>query len=196
MAKVFSLQGCMAVGKTTAAQYIQKNMPQVYVSFEENAAVIKEIAVRQLDKNIFADYVEIQKLFIANETERFKKAQLHPYTLMDFGAEEIEFYTLHYPIAVKKYWPVQQALQTELKALQACMPDKILFLEADAEVLKNRKEADTLRSRTFFSYYITHLMPLKKVWFAQKTNVDFLNVSRLTPCQVGCRVQQWIEANS
>ena len=40
---ILSLQGCMAVGKTTAARYLQAHDPQLHVCFEDNAAVIAEV---------------------------------------------------------------------------------------------------------------------------------------------------------
>ena len=57
---ILSLQGCMAVGKTTAARYLQAHDPQLHVCFEDNAAVIAEVKHRGLDKNCYADYLEIQ----------------------------------------------------------------------------------------------------------------------------------------
>ena len=52
---------------------------------------------------------------------------------MDFGAEEIEFYTLNYPKSRGLEWEmeaIRQALAPELAAVQACMPEHILFLDA------------------------------------------------------------------
>lgn len=37
---VLSLQGCMAVGKTTALNYLRENAPYVNVSNEENSEVV------------------------------------------------------------------------------------------------------------------------------------------------------------
>ena len=31
---ILSLQGCMAVGKTTAVRYLQENAPYVHISYE------------------------------------------------------------------------------------------------------------------------------------------------------------------
>ena len=59
---ILSLQGCMAVGKTTAARYLEQHCQQV--CFEDNAAVLAEIKQRGLNKNSYADYLEIQRLFL------------------------------------------------------------------------------------------------------------------------------------
>lgn len=94
---ILSLQGCMAVGKTTVARYLEQHCQQVQVCFEDNAAVLAEIKRRGLNKNCYADYLEIQRLFLRNELRRGQKAKKYPHAVMDFGAEEIEFYTLNYP---------------------------------------------------------------------------------------------------
>lgn len=48
---VLSLQGCIAVGKTTALNYLRENAPYVNVSYEENSEVVQAIRNRELDKN-------------------------------------------------------------------------------------------------------------------------------------------------
>ena len=55
----------MAVGKTTVARYLEQHCQQVQVCFEDNAAVLAEIKRRGLNKNCYADYLEIQRLFFA-----------------------------------------------------------------------------------------------------------------------------------
>ena len=153
---ILSLQGCMAVGKTTAARYLEQHCQQVQVCFEDNAAVLAEIKQRGLNKNSYADYLEIQRLFLRNELRRGQKAKKYPHAVMDFGAEEIEFYTLNYPKSRGLEWKIEairQALAPELAAVQACMPEHILFLDASEAVLRARKAGDTTRSREFFAYY-------------------------------------------
>ena len=56
---ILSLQGCMAVGKTTAVRYLQEHAPYVNISYEINTDVIDEIRQRHLDKNKYEDYLEI-----------------------------------------------------------------------------------------------------------------------------------------
>lgn len=91
---VLSLQGCMAVGKTTAARYLQRHTPQVQVFFESTGDMIQQVRSRQLDKKQYPDYIEIQKLWLSNEVHRWEQAVQYPCSVLDFGAEEIEFYTL------------------------------------------------------------------------------------------------------
>lgn len=47
---ILSLQGCMAVGKTTAARYLEQHCQQIQVCFEDNAAVLAEIKQRGLKR--------------------------------------------------------------------------------------------------------------------------------------------------
>ena len=100
---ILSLQGCMAVGKTTAVRYLQENAPYVNISYEINTDVVEEVKKRQLDKNKYEDYLEIQKLWLNKEVVRYNKAKEFKCSIMDFGAEEIEFYTLNYPLTIDKY---------------------------------------------------------------------------------------------
>ena len=189
---VLSLQGCMATGKTTAVQYLQIQEPRIFVSFESNRHVIEEVKRRKLDKNQYEDYLEIQKLWLKNEIARYEEAITHPVSIMDFGAEEIEFYTLNYPKSMGKNWEIASALKSELEAVRACMPARILFLDASEETLRAHKEADSTRSREFFEYYLKYLMPLKKAWFRERKDTDWFCVDGLTAEEVGEQVKKWV----
>ena len=70
---ILSLQGCMAVGKTTAVRYLQEHAPEIHISYEDNSDVIAQIKARNLDKNKYEDYLEIQRLWL-------RKAQLLEFT--------------------------------------------------------------------------------------------------------------------
>lgn len=191
---ILSLQGCMAVGKTTAAHFIQENLPGVQVFFEDNTAVLAEIRRRGLNRDRYEDYLEIQRLFLQNELARGRAAQQHPVSVMDFGAEEIVFYTLCYPRSKGLDWDteaIRQALAPELAAVQAYWPEHILFLDAPDAVLRARKEGDAARSRGFFSHYCTHLLPLKREWFRNRENVTVLQTEGLTAVQAGEQAARW-----
>ena len=190
---ILSLQGCMAVGKTTAVRYLQENAPYVNISYEINTDVVEEVKGRKLDKNVYADYLEIQKLWLNKEVVRYNKAKDFKCSIMDFGAEEIEFYTLNYPKTIGKDWDVENALKKELEEVRKCMPTRILFLDASNEVLLKHKENDTTRSRNFFDHHIKYLLPLKRSWFIGKENVDVLNVDNLTAKEVGEKVKEWVD---
>lgn len=191
---ILSLQGCMAVGKTTAVRYLQVHASYLHVSWEEHQGVIQEVRRRQLDKNVYEDYLEIQRLWLKNEVERHEEALAYPNTVMDFGAEEIEFYTLNYPKSIGARWDVEEPLAAELAEVRACLPDRVLFLDASDEVLRAHKAGDATRSRNFFEQHIQTLLPLKRAWFAQRENVDWLRVDDLTPDEVGSAVMSWCDS--
>lgn len=192
---ILSLQGCMAVGKTTAVKYLQKNAPYIHISYEINTDVVEEVKQRKLDKNKYEDYLEIQKLWLRKEVVRYQKAVKFPCSVMDFGAEEIEFYTLNYPKTIGENWEIENTLKTELEAVRKCMPDRILFLDASDEVLRSNKENDSTRSRNFFEHHLKYLLPLKREWFYGKENVDILRVDDLSTEEVGARVKEWCDDN-
>lgn len=64
---ILSLQGCMAVGKTTAVRYIQENAPYINISYEINSDIVEEVKRRNLDKNIYEDYLVIIRRMIIPE---------------------------------------------------------------------------------------------------------------------------------
>lgn len=190
---ILSLQGCMAVGKTTAVRYIQENAPYIHISYEINTDVVDEVKRRELDKNKFEDYIEIQRLWLNKEIVRWNKAISYPCSIMDFGAEEIEFYTLNYPRTIGADWDVESALKKELEDVRKCMPTRILFLDASEETLRDHKENDLTRSRNFFEHHMQNLLPLKREWFYSKDNVDILMVDGLDKEQVGSKVKEWCD---
>ncbi|MFA9464165.1 MAG: hypothetical protein ACERKN_07700 [Velocimicrobium sp.] len=183
----------MAVGKTTAVKYLQENAPYVNISYEINTDTIEEVKRRQLDKNKYEDYLEIQKLWLNKEVVRWNKAKDFSCSIMDFGAEEIEFYTLNYPKTIGQDWNIEHALKEELSTVRQCMPTRILFLDASDEVLRQHKEKDCTRSRNFFEYHLKYFLKLKKEWFFGKENVDVLNVDNLSVNEVGQKVKEWVD---
>lgn len=191
---ILSLQGCMAVGKTTALRHLQITAPYLHVSWEDQRDVIAEVQRRGLDKNRYEDYLEIQRLWLNNEVRRHEEALRHPDTVMDFGAEEIEFYTLGYPRSIGEDWDVEGPLRAELEAVRECLPDRILFLDASDETLRAHKAGDPTRGRRFFEQHLQTLLPLKREWFRQRDNVDWLRVDGLSADEVGERVRRWCGA--
>lgn len=193
MALILSLQGCMAVGKTSAARYLEAHAPYLHISYEDNAGVMEEVRRRGLNKSVYSDYLEIQKLWIAKEVCRWEEAQACPCTVMDFGAEEIEFYTLRYPRTIGQNWEIEAPLEKELAALRRCLPQRILFLDASDQTLRQRKALDASRSREFFDHYLSALLPPKRSWFLSREDVDVLRTDSLSPEQVGQRVKDWTD---
>lgn len=193
MSLILSLQGCMAVGKTTVLRHLQENLPYVNISYEMHSDINSEINQRKLNKNKYEDYLEIQKLWLANEVKRWDDAQRFKCTVMDFGAEEIEFYTLNYPKTIGMDWIIEERLHNELKEVRKCLPARILFLDASDNTLRKHKENDTTRSRNFFEHHLQYLLPLKRKWFIGRDDTDILNVDNLSKEEAAIAVEQWID---
>lgn len=191
---ILSLQGCMAVGKTTAVNYLKEHAPYVNISYEINKDIIQQVRNRKLDKNKYEDYLEIQKLWLNKEVLRYNKAKKYPCSIMDFGAEEIEFYTINYPKSINKDWEIENVLKEELEKVRQCMPTRILFLDASDETLRKHKENDLTRSRNFFEHHLKCLMPLKREWFSKKDNVDYLMVDNLSKEETAKKVKEWVDS--
>lgn len=193
MSLILSLQGCMAVGKTTVLRLLQETLPDINISYEMHNDINFKINQRKLNKNEYEDYLEIQKLWLANEVERWNDAQKYKYTVMDFGGEEIEFYTLNYPESIGMDWIIEERLRNELEEVRECLPSRILFLNASENTLRKHKENDTTRSRNFFEHHLQYLLPLKKKWFIGRGDTDILNVDNLSKEEVAIAVKQWID---
>lgn len=194
MSIILSLQGCMASGKTTAAKYVESNSNNVYVSYENPSPLLKEIKEHGWDKNAFDGFVEIQRLFIKAEIERWEECKRNKIALMDLGSDEIEFITLFYPKSIGFDWDMERHLKDELKELRGNKYNGVLYLDASDEMLINNMEKDTTRKRGFFNHYINELNSYKREWFANRENpvTEFLNVDDMTKEQVGRYVEDWI----
>ncbi|WP_425445883.1 deoxynucleoside kinase [Dethiothermospora halolimnae] len=190
---IVSIQGGMACGKTTLGKYIESNLKDVKVSYENPGPVIKEIKRLGLDKYKLKDYIEIQRLFINAEIERYNRLKSFDKVIIDLGPEEIEFYTLYFPKSIDKDWNIEELLKDELHRLRQCKLDGILYLDASKEVLRKRKEGDQNRSRNFFDHYINNLHTYKKQWFSKYDYTTFINVDNMSIDKLGAFTTKWLE---
>ncbi len=193
MGLILSIQGGMAVGKTTAIQWLAEHEPLLDCFFEDVQAPLQEVKRRALDKTNYCDYLKIQRIFIAHEVERWKIIRQSPCAVVDLGAGEIEFYTLHYPRSIGKDWPIASALAPELALLRQCKAQRTLFLQASPDVLRARKEADASRERGFFPHSTNILLPMKQQWFHAQPNTDFINTDNLSKEQLCKQVHDWVK---
>lgn len=56
-----------------------------------------------------------------------------------------------------------------------------------------KRSNDATRSRNFFEHHLTHMMPLKRAWFREKDNVDWLMVDDLSREEVRRKVKEWCD---
>ena len=73
------------------------------------------------------------------------------------------------------------------------MPQRILFLHASDEILRQHKENDETRTRNFFEHHLKCFLPLKREWFCGRENVDVLRVDDLSREEVGIKVKEWCD---
>lgn len=172
---IISLQGGMAVGKTTLAHRLKDRLNKAEVAFE-----YPKKRPDGLDMFKEKDYYKIQRYFINLEIERYKA--LPPgNAIIDLGPEEIEFYTLFFPKSIGQNWDVEKELKEELTVLRDCKVDGILYLDGSPEILFSRKLGDSERKRGSFENYIKYLHPFKKPWFEKNKCATILNIDNMNP---------------
>lgn len=193
MGYIVSLQGGMASGKTTLLNRLHAARPELTISYENPAPIIQEVKARGLNKLQRDDFLDIQRLFIEAEIQRYKDLCDYQRVVMELGPEEIEFYTLFFPQSINQDWDIPRLLKKELTELRKCSLSGILFLDASPQILRQHKEQDTTRARNFFDHYLTGLHPAKREWFANKAATTFLKVDNLTPDQVFAKACAWLD---
>ncbi len=190
---IVSLQGGMAAGKTTLAKRLQERLQDVRVSFENPSDAVNRVKELGLDKFKEQDFIEIQRIFINAEIERYQRLKENSKVIIDLGPEEIEFYTLFFPRSIGQTWDVETQLAGELKALRECRLDGILFLDASPEVLTARKTSDETRRRGFFEHYLKGLHSYKKIWFEQVKRATIMNVAELSIEETEAYAVDWLK---
>lgn len=171
----------MAGGKTTLAKRLETQIKSVYFTYENPYPIVKQSNDENLDIRTEKGFIENQRLFIAAEIDRFNNLP-DKNVIFDRGPEDIEFYTLHFPIANGFDWNIELLLKEELEALRKCRSDLILYLEASEETLLDRKESDQNKRRNSFEQNLK-LYKFEKDWFKQ-FNTKYVDVNNKTPKQL------------
>lgn len=188
MRQILSLQGGMAAGKTTLAKRLQNAREDVVVVYENPYPLIEKRKQMNLDLQKEKDFIRNQKMFIEFEVEKYRRLP-DANIIYDRGPEDIEFYTIFYPISIGEEWDIEGQLKAELSELRACRSDGILYLDAKAETLLAQKQADATRSRNSFGQAM-RLLPYEKAWFAQLHRTTVLEIDELEPHEVESRARE------
>ncbi len=189
MRYIISIQGPMAVGKTTAIKHAEKQFRQFNFSYENPFPIVTKRDKLGLDITTETGFVEDQRLFIEAEIKRYN-ALPNGVTVFDRGPEDTECYTINHPKVIGEQWDIEEALQPELSLLRNCVVDSILFLTASDEVLSQRMSSDKSRRRSSFNLKAFRLY---EKWYRNKSNVDFLDVTKLTPQAQATQVREWVK---
>lgn len=171
----------MAGGKTTLTKRLEEQIDNVYFTYENPYPIVRKSKSQGLDIYTEDGFVQNQRLFIETEIKRFNYLPNRK-VIFDRGPEDIEFYTLYFPMANGFKWDIEQLLKDELQELRRCRSDIILYLDASKETLNKRKQSDLSRRRSSFDKNIK-LYQFEKNWFEQ-FKTKFVDVNNKTPEQL------------
>lgn len=192
MRKILTIQGGMAVGKTTVAQRLSLEHPQINFVYEKQTHFAKRRELLRLDIRKRADFVENQRIFIQAECSRYDSLP-EGVSILDRGPEDIEFYTLMFPRSIGEDWDMELLLHDELKELRCRRSNRILFLSAKPETLRSRRDLDSARRRGSFEHYIRNLYPIEQGWFEGLGYTEVVDVDNHSQSDLQCLVTRWIE---
>ena len=177
MKKTLSIQGGMAIGKTTLLKSLEPLLTSSYISYENPQPIVKKRTEQFLDLHTKEGFIANQRLFIEAEIKRYNLLPKQN-IIFDRGPEDTLFYTLYYPIANGYDWGIENALKEELHALRNCLSDYVLYFNASIETLRERKALDTTRKRNSFEKNLK-LYPYEQQWYKQ-FNATIIDVDDLS----------------
>lgn len=187
MGTVFSLSGSKAVGKTTLINGLRKTIPELQV----------REGFRQTDTgycmDIEEEYYENQRWYIKREIEEYHKYRNSDKpTLLLRGPEDVEFYTLHYPITKGYKWNVEKHLYTELEQLRACRSDYIIYLDAPEHIILHRKNSDETKPRINMENWMKNWQPYIEPYMKCIEYTKVFNTATIDAEEVLKEVTKWM----
>ena len=188
MAYVISLQGPMASGKTTLAKRLERC--GFSVIYENPYPIVEKRKRLKLDMNSKEGFIANQKMFIEAKIKDFQNAK-GSVLIFDRGPEDIEFYTLFYPMVIGKEWDIENELKDELYKLRECRSDAIFYLDVSESNLYDRKNNDRTRNRSTFEEQFK-LAETEKDWYKQFP-VTYVDTNRLTVDDLEVYFMGWLK---
>lgn len=188
MAYVISLQGPMASGKTTLAKRLERC--GFSVIYENPYPIVEKRKRLKLDMNSKEGFIANQKMFIEAKIKDFQNAK-GSVVIFDRGPEDIEFYTLFYPMVIGKEWDIENELKDELYKLRECRSDAIFYLDVSESNLYDRKNNDRTRKRSTFEEQFK-LAETEKDWYKQFP-VTYVDTNRLTVDDLEVYFMDWLK---
>ena len=188
MGIIFSLSGSKAVGKTTLINGLKKTLPDLK---------IRE-GFRQTDIGLHLDIEEEfyanQRWYINREIKEYIEFKDKDNTVLLLrGPEDIEFYTLYYPIINGERWDVEANLSHELGELRKCKSDHIIYLDAPIDVIMKRKNFDKTKSRNNMANWISKWQPHLEQYMKSINYTKIINTVDLTAEDVLKKVTRWMK---
>lgn len=188
MVYVISLQGPMASGKTTLAKRLERY--GLSVIYENPYPIVEKRKQLNLDMNSKEGFIVNQKMFIEAKIKEFQNAK-GSVVIFDRGPEDIEFYTLFYPMIIGKEWDIETELKDELYKLRECRSDDIFYLDVTKKNVYDRKNNDRTRKRSTFEEQFK-LVETEKDWYKQFP-VTYVDTNRLTAEKLEVYFMDWLK---
>ncbi|EOP86782.1 MULTISPECIES: AAA family ATPase [Bacillus] len=188
MAYVISLQRPMASGKTTLAKRLEERGYSVI--YENPYPIVEKRKQLNLDVNSKEGFIINQKMFIEVKIKEFQNVK-DSVVIFDRGPEDIEFYTLFYPMIIGKEWDIETGLKDELYKLRECRSDAIFYLDVTKKNVYDRKNNDRTRKRSTFDEQFK-LVETEKDWYRQFP-VTYLDTNRLTVDELEAYFMRWLK---
>lgn len=188
MAYVNSLQGPMASGKTTLAKRLERK--GFSVIYENPYPIVEKRKRLKLDMNSKEGFIANQKMFIEAKIKDFQNAK-GSVVIFDRGPEDIEFYTLFYPMVIGKEWDIEIELKDELYKLRECRSDAIFYLDVSESNLYDRKNNDRTRNRSTFEEQFK-LVETEKDWYKQFP-VTYVDTNRVAVDALESYFAKWLK---
>ncbi|MCU5454115.1 ATP-binding protein [Bacillus cereus] len=188
MAYVISLQGPMASGKTTLAKRLEERGYSVI--YENPYPIVEKRKQLNLDVNSKEGFIINQKMFIEVKIKEFQNVK-DSVVIFDRGPEDIEFYTLFYPMIIGKEWDIETGLKDELYKLRECRSDAIFYLDVTKKNVYDRKNNDRTRKRSTSDEQFK-LVETEKDWYRQFP-VTYLDTNRLTVDELEAYFMRWLK---
>ncbi|WP_088069042.1 AAA family ATPase [Gottfriedia luciferensis] len=193
MGSIISIQGSMAVGKTTLAKRLEKRLNHYQVVYENPYPIVNKRNNLRIDLHTLEGFIQNQRLFIEAEINRFNRVP-DSNIIFDRGPEDIEFYTLYFPIANGYSWDIENHLKKELFELRKCRSKMIVYLDAEIETIQMRKQNDLTKRRNSFNENLK-LYQFEKDWFNQ-FNTNYFDVNDKTPDEIEELIVQLVRENN
>ncbi|MEC2713993.1 AAA family ATPase [Bacillus cereus] len=185
---VISLQGPMVSGKPTLAKRLEKRGFRVI--YENPYPIVEKRKKLNLDMNSKVGFIMNQKMFMEAKIKEFQNVK-DSVVIFDRGPEDIEFYTLFYPMVIGKEWDIEIELKDELYKLRECRSDAIFYLDVSESNLYDRKNNDRTRNRSTFEEQFK-LVETEKDWYKQFP-VTYLDTNRLTVDDLEVYFMYWLK---
>ncbi|GAB6471260.1 AAA family ATPase [Bacillus cereus] len=160
------------------------------VIYENPHPIVEKRKRLKLDMNSKEGFIANQKMFIEAKIKDFQNAK-GSVVIFDRGPEDIEFYTLFYPMVIGKEWDIEIELKDELYKLRECRSDAIFYLDSSESNLYNRKNNDRTRNRSTFEEQFK-LVETEKDWYKQFP-VTYVDTNRLAVDALESYFAKWLK---